>query len=174
MATISEEMYVVLIARKMSYTDTGSPTYSDYLGMFGTIVNGKPYQDYFGHKRPFFPASLPINPNITPCYVIGKVRITAGVIRNSPGTRILSKTSSEIRFNSSKQFEPDRWVEQAFQLLPDVLSKIGDVNITAAPRWDNLDGYIKSTIQTAYTATWTAMDQKFRKTDPQLTIYKPV
>jgi hypothetical protein len=54
MATISEEMYVVLIARKMSYTDTGSPTYSDYLGMFGTIVNGKPYQDYFGHKRPFF------------------------------------------------------------------------------------------------------------------------
>lgn len=141
MATVNEEMDVVLVAGKMDYHKvTRVPTCFKYLEMFRTTVNGKPYQDYFGYESPLFPANKSISPTITPCYVTGKVRITAGVIRNAPEARILSKTSSQIRLNSSKQFEPDRWVEQAFQLLPDVLSKIGDVNITAAPRWDNLDG----------------------------------
>lgn len=52
------------------------------------------------------------------------------------------------------------WTDQVFKLLPDVLSRMGDPRTPELPLAD-VDLFLKSTIQIAFTATWAAMDQKF-------------
>ncbi|KAI5791286.1 hypothetical protein FPQ18DRAFT_409307 [Pyronema domesticum] len=178
----SKKFNVVLVAGVVSQWYNFSIRNPSYIcggseNLFGTTVEGVPILQYFNRDQwPYFTIWGGLIPGMSSCYTTGKVHITAGVMRNVTGGNVLSRTSADIERPDSKDFEADRWVQQAFDLLPDVLAKIGATNLTAystsaTPLWNNMDAYMKSIIQMAYTATWIVMDQTFRENTSPL-VYK--
>jgi hypothetical protein len=115
--------------------------------------------DYFKLAK-LFPVDGKSLPKGGPCFTAGTVNIIAGVIRNATGGDAVSVSMADITRPNLNSLEPDMWINQAFKLLPDVLSRMADSRTPELP-WNDVDLLLKSTIQIAFTATWAAMDQKF-------------
>lgn len=58
-------------------------------------------------------------------------------------------------------FEPDQWVQEAFWLLPDLLTQVALMNSSHIPTWNNLDLYVENLICQAYLAAWDSFHQTF-------------
>jgi hypothetical protein len=98
------------------------------------------------------------------CYAFAKVAITAGVAK-SPVSVYLSSTVVEDQTPIDQvTIEPNKWVQEALWLLPDLMNQLSFANSSRFPTWDNLDGYAENMIRQAYLAAWDALSQTFDDT----------
>jgi hypothetical protein len=124
------------------------------------------------HQLPDRTKLLSTRPDPSFCYAFGKINVTAGVARRILGGNVSSKhTVDTPRPNN---LEPNMWANQALKMLPDILWRMGSYNLSAVPRYNNLDNYIKSSIQIAYTAAWAYSDQHFGPQRPQIVLKRSV
>jgi hypothetical protein len=107
-----------------------------------------------------------------PCYIAGKVKVTAGVMRKAAGGQVISKNIVDI--GRKTPLDTDRWTDETLSLLPDVMNMIALTNMTTAHRWNNLEGYTKSVIQHAYSSTWDAMDQYLGPSNNDVSVRRPI
>lgn len=104
------------------------------------------------------------------CYIFGKIAVTAGVARNFPEGDVTSKHSIDIERPNNLQ--PDQWIDQTLKILPDVLWSSTLSNISATDMWKDVDEYVRSEIQLAFTATWETLDQNFSRDRPQIVLHR--
>ncbi|RAO68010.1 uncharacterized protein BHQ10_004022 [Talaromyces amestolkiae] len=99
------------------------------------------------------------------CYIFANITLTAGVTTSPLSTYISSSRVIEDQTPLDQvHFEPDRWVQEAFWLLPDLLTQIALMNSSQIPTWDNLDLYVENVIRQAYLAAWDSFHQTFDDT----------
>ncbi|PMD31601.1 hypothetical protein L207DRAFT_519369 [Hyaloscypha variabilis F] len=115
---------------------------------FGNLNNISPYLSYSWYC----------------CYGFANVTITAGVT-TSPVSIYLSSTVVEDQTPIDQvTIKPNKWVQEALWLLPDLMNQLSFSNSSRFPTWDNLDGYAENVIRQAYLAAWDALSQTFDDT----------
>jgi hypothetical protein len=95
----------------------------------------------------------------SPCFISGTVPVRVGVTRSQH-----LPASVDVPYLTTRRpsvLEPDRWTGAVDIIVPRVLEDIGISNITNIPRWDTLDGYVKSMIHLTYSVTWDAAREYF-------------
>ncbi|KAK6518125.1 hypothetical protein TWF506_005286 [Arthrobotrys conoides] len=102
------------------------------------------------------------------CYVVGKIRFTAGVTTSRRSTYISPRIVEDTTPIDEVVFEPDPWVQQAIWLLPDLMTMISNLNSSLLPTWDNLDGYTETLLRQAYLGAWDAFHDAFQEDGPEL------
>lgn len=117
----------------------------------------------FGPSDKIQPYQLKWNKN---CYLIGTVRLTAGVTRSAESTFISSRVIEDQTPLSEVVFEPNSWVQNALWLLPDLMTMIAVMNSSQLPTWDNIDGYSALLIRQAYLAAWDMFHANFDMDGP--------
>jgi hypothetical protein len=98
------------------------------------------------------------------CYIFANVTLTAGVTTSAVSTYVSSRVREDQTPIDKVVFEPDRWVQEAFWLLPDLLTQIALMNSSQIPTWDNVDLYVENIIRQAYLAAWDSFHQTFDDT----------
>jgi hypothetical protein len=104
------------------------------------------------------------------CYIFGNVAVTAGVARHFPKGDVTSKHSIDIERPSNVQL--DLWIDQILKILPDVLWSSTLSNLSAIDMWSDVDEYVRSGIQLAFTATWETLDQNFSRDRSQIVLHR--
>jgi hypothetical protein len=101
------------------------------------------------------------------CYAFANVTITAGVTRSPVSTYLGPNVIEDQTPIDQVIFEPNIWAQEAFWLLPDLMSQLTLSNATQMPTWDNLDAYVENVIRQAYLGAWDSLHQTFD--DPSVT-----
>lgn len=95
------------------------------------------------------------------CYGFANVTIEAGVTR-SPMSKYLSATVVEDQTPINQvTIEPNKWVQEALWLLPDLMTQLSFANVSRFSTWNHLDGYSENMIRQAYLAAWDSLTQTF-------------
>jgi hypothetical protein len=95
------------------------------------------------------------------CYGFANVTITAGVTMSSVSKYLSSTVVEDQTPIDQVTIEPNKWVQEALWLLPDLMTQLSFANVSRFPTWDNLDGYAENMIRQAYLAAWDALSQTF-------------
>jgi len=112
---------------------------------FGNLENVSPYLSYSWYC----------------CYGFAKVSITAGVTTSPVSIYLSSSVVEDQTPIDQVTFEPNKWVQEALWLLPDLMNQLSFANSSRFPTWNNLDGYAENMIRQAYLAAWDALSQTF-------------
>ncbi|KAF8417389.1 hypothetical protein EV426DRAFT_706079 [Tirmania nivea] len=89
------------------------------------------------------------------CYAYVTVEDTAGVLKFEEAEFISSHTISSGSGSSSRNlskagFKADIWAKPAMMLLPDVMTLVSIDNTSQISTWDNLPGYVHSSITSRF------------------------
>lgn len=95
------------------------------------------------------------------CYIFANVTLTAGITMSPLSTYVSSRVIEDQTPLDKVVFEPDQWVQEAFWLLPDLLTQVALMNSSHIPTWNNLDLYVENLICQAYLAAWDSFHQTF-------------
>jgi hypothetical protein len=101
------------------------------------------------------------DPTYEICYLSGTINITAGIVK-IPFSRFVSSRIIEAR-QDNLPIEPSIWTEEALFQMPDVTSRITNLNNSHVPTWDNLDDYVKTTIKISYMAAWDSFSNSYEQ-----------
>ncbi len=138
--TVTERKLVIVV---MQRNQSCAPEYSNKFGSF---------QDLYAYE------------NAGSCYVFFDLNFTAGItickdcqVQSNgltPGGLVtINDASAEIL--------PDPLVETAIAMIPDVLFYTEIANSSFAPTFNNLDGYVRGMLSTAYQASWSSLTRFF-------------
>jgi len=123
----------------------GNCTNAPPSGRFGNLSNISQYLSYSWYA----------------CYGFANVTITAGITTSPVSVYLSSKIVEDQTPIDQVTFEPNKWVQEALWLLPDLMTQLSFANISQFPTWDNLDGYAENMIRQAYLAAWDSLSQTF-------------
>ncbi|KAL8738486.1 MAG: hypothetical protein Q9181_000742 [Wetmoreana brouardii] len=153
--TVVDEKTVVIIG--MTYLDPCSPNDSATFGSF---------LDFFTFEYD------------QSCYVFFNLDYTAGVT-TCEDCKVQSNgitSGGMVQVNETTvDIQPHPLVETALAMVPDVLFYTQIANSSFAPTFNNIEGYARGTLSTAYQASWNSLARRFASDSvAQTTYHRPV
>jgi hypothetical protein len=100
------------------------------------------------------------SPTVGNCYVFARMNFTAGAMTCKECPVILDGVvEATYTTNDPPSWTPvpDPLVENAISMVPEVLFYMKVSNSSQAPSWQNIDGYTRGMVTTAYQASWNSL-----------------
>jgi hypothetical protein len=113
------------------------------------------------------------NNNFSNWYAIANVTFEAGVTVCSD-CQSIAPIVAQSRSNAHSEMLPDALVNEAFNLMPEVMLAMATTNITRSSQINRLDNYTVSLLARAYQGSWNALNDVVSNATVTVTVTEPV